>query len=88
MSVAPRIETLGQLRAAVSRGEIRRRSVKDEVRENLSDRLRRKQTLFPGIIGYDETVVPQVVRSTVGSWMMTGTPSRERWTSTSSPSAP
>jgi magnesium chelatase subunit I len=63
MSAAPRIETLGQLRAAVSRGEIRRRSVKDEVRQNLSDRLRKKQTLFPGIIGYDDTVVPQLTNA-------------------------
>ena len=67
MSAAPRIETLGQLRAAVSRGEIRRRSVKDEVRENLSDRLRRKQTLFPGIIGYDDTVVPQLTNAIISS---------------------
>ena len=28
------------------------------MRENLSERLRRKQTLFPGIIGYDDTVDP------------------------------
>ncbi|MBI2190582.1 MAG: sigma 54-interacting transcriptional regulator [Planctomycetes bacterium] len=34
--------------------------VKDEVRKNLLARLRSGQTLFPGIIGYDETVIPQV----------------------------
>src|SRR5687767_3035334 len=63
MSSSPRIETLGQLKAAITRGEIRRRPVRDEVRENLSERLRRKDTLFPGIIGYDETVIPQLVNA-------------------------
>ncbi|MCA1584246.1 MAG: sigma 54-interacting transcriptional regulator [Acidobacteria bacterium] len=55
--------TLGELRAAVSRGEIRRRSVKDEVRENLAAKLRTGQPLFPGIIGYDDTVVPQIINA-------------------------
>ncbi len=63
MSSPPRIETLGQLKAAIARGDVRRRPVRDEVRENLADRLRRKETLFPGIIGYDDTVVPQLVNA-------------------------
>ena len=63
MSSAPRIETLGQLKAAVARGEVKRRSVRDEVRDNLADRLRRKTVLFPGIVGYDDTVVPQMVNA-------------------------
>ncbi len=63
MSSSPRIDTLGQLKAAIAKGEIRRRPVRDEVRENLSERLRRKDTLFPGIIGYDDTVIPQLVNA-------------------------
>src|SRR5215204_6195994 len=63
MSSSPRIDTLGQLKAAIANGEIRRRPVRDEVRENLSERLRKKETLFPGIIGYDETVIPQLVNA-------------------------
>jgi magnesium chelatase subunit I len=63
MSSSPRIETLGQLKAAITRGEIRRRPVRDEVRENLAERLKRKDTLFPGIIGYDDTVIPQLVNA-------------------------
>ncbi len=59
----PPLSTLGQLKAAVARGEVRRRPVKEEVRENLSQRLRRREPLFPGIIGYDETVVPQLVNA-------------------------
>ena len=42
---------------------IRRRSVKDEVRQNLIAKLRAGETLFPGIIGYDDTVVPQIVNA-------------------------
>jgi magnesium chelatase subunit I len=63
MSSSPRIDTLGQLKAAIARGEIRRRPVREEVRENLSERLRRKEQLFPGIVGYDDTVVPQLVNA-------------------------
>ncbi|MGH9220733.1 MAG: magnesium chelatase, partial [Vicinamibacterales bacterium] len=63
MSSSPRLDTLGQLKAAIGRGEIKRRPVRDEVRDNLSEQLRRKDTLFPGIIGYDDTVVPQLVNA-------------------------
>ena len=37
--------------------------MRDEVRENLVARLRVGETLFPGIIGYDDTVVPQIVNA-------------------------
>lgn len=49
--------TLGELRES----GYRYRSVKDEIRENLIARLRDGQPLFPGIVGYDETVIPQIV---------------------------
>lgn len=39
------------------------RSVKDELRENLIARLRSGQPLFPGIVGYDESVIPALERS-------------------------
>ncbi len=55
--------TLGQLRAATSSRAIARRSVKEEIRDNLIQRLRAGQPLFPGIIGYDDTVVPQIVNA-------------------------
>ena len=60
---ASRPATLGQLRTAIDSGGIKRRPVKDEIRENLIGRLRGGATLFPGIIGYDETVVPQIVNA-------------------------
>jgi len=37
--------------------------VKDELRENLIARLRAKETIFPGIVGYEDTVVPQIVNA-------------------------
>ena len=48
------------LREAVASGRIRHRAVKDELRENLIARLRAGGPLFPGLVGYDDTVVPQV----------------------------
>ena len=40
-----------------------RRSVKDEVRANLIEKLRAGETLFPGVHGYAETVVPQIINA-------------------------
>jgi len=58
-----RPSTLKELGATVHAGRVKRRSVRDEVRENLVARLRAGETLFPGIIGYDDTVVPQIVNA-------------------------
>jgi magnesium chelatase subunit I len=63
MSARPRPATLGELKAAVARGQVPHRSVKDEVRQNLIAKLRTGETLFPGIIGYEETVIPQIVNA-------------------------
>ena len=51
---------LGDLRRAVDAGRIPRRTVRRELRDNLIDKLRRGVTLFPGIIGYDDSVIPQI----------------------------
>src|SRR3954454_7868360 len=58
-----RSSTLAQLRSAVGAGRVPRRSVRDEIRENLIARVRSRQQIFPGIIGYEETVVPQIVNA-------------------------
>jgi magnesium chelatase subunit I len=39
------------------------RRVKDELRENLMSRLGAGSPIFPGIVGYDDTVVPQIVNA-------------------------
>jgi magnesium chelatase subunit I len=59
------VNTLGDLRRAraASPEAFPRRSVKNEVRDNLIAKLRSGETLFPGIIGYDETVIPQLVNA-------------------------
>lgn len=51
--------TLGELKAS----GYQRTSVKDELRTNLIKKLRASETLFPGIIGYSETVIPQLVNA-------------------------
>src|SRR6202171_3973541 len=48
------IHTLGELRAS----GYRVRSVKDEMRENLLAIIARRETTFPGIHGYERTVIP------------------------------
>src|SRR5688572_31923794 len=57
------ISTLGDLRRAVERGEIRHRNVHDEVRDNLIEKLRAGGALFPGIVGYEDTILPQLVNA-------------------------
>ncbi|HEX7002873.1 MAG TPA: sigma 54-interacting transcriptional regulator [Trueperaceae bacterium] len=54
--------TLGELRGTIWE-ERAGRSVKDELRENLVARLQAHEPIFTGIVGYDETVVPQVVNA-------------------------
>jgi len=56
--------TLGALRrSSFSEARIEGRSVKDELRQNLICRIQRGESLFPGILGYEDTVVPQVVNA-------------------------
>ena len=55
--------TLGALRRSEYTPERLARSVKDELRENLISRLQKKETIFPGIVGYEDTVVPQIVNA-------------------------
>jgi magnesium chelatase subunit I len=39
------------------------RTVKSELRENLICKLQRGEDLFPGVVGYEDTVVPQIVNA-------------------------
>lgn len=54
--------TVGELRA--SGYEVL--PVKVELRKNLIDKLQRGETLFPGIVGYDDTVIPQIANAVLG----------------------
>jgi magnesium chelatase subunit I len=53
----PRAATVGQLKET----GYQPCSVKDELRRNLIKKLRAGEELFPGILGYRDTVVPQIV---------------------------
>src|SRR6478752_6443506 len=53
------ITTIGQLKAS----GYKPRSVKDEIRANLLAKLKKQESTFNGIIGYEDTVVPDVERA-------------------------
>jgi magnesium chelatase subunit I len=56
--------TLGELRhSPFSEQLLTTRHVKDELRENLARKLRQDGPIFPGIVGYDDSVVPQIVNA-------------------------
>ena len=62
MTVLPK--TLGELKQSPwGVPEKARRSVKDEMRQNLLARLCTSMPLFPGVIGYDDSVMPQIVNA-------------------------
>jgi magnesium chelatase subunit I len=66
-----RPSSLGELRSSPFGKEfLRRRSVKDEMRENLIRRLREGAPLFPGIVGYEDSVAPQIVNAVLSKHNM------------------
>src|ERR1700761_2119222 len=54
-----KIKTLGELK----KNRYRNRSVKEEIRENLIRKLKNKEVTFPGILGYEESVIPDTERA-------------------------
>jgi len=57
-------QTLGALRRSpYGDAALAAPTVKDELRNNLIAKLGRRETLFPGVVGYEETVVPQIVNA-------------------------
>src|SRR5579863_6564514 len=64
MKLSPALpETLGALRSHKNFASKPERTVKDELRENLICKLQRREPLFPGIVGFEDTVVPQLVNA-------------------------
>jgi magnesium chelatase subunit I len=53
------IKTLGELK----KSGYKSRTIKEELRENLIQKLRNKETVFAGIWGYEETVIPDLERA-------------------------
>jgi magnesium chelatase subunit I len=64
-AAAPLPQTLGELRKSepFSEARLKRRSIKDEMRTNLMARLKARETVFPGIVGFEDTVIPQIVNA-------------------------
>lgn len=56
MTVKPDIKTLGSLKAS----GYKIRSIKDELRDNLRSKILNKDSVFDGIFGYENTVIPQL----------------------------
>ena len=54
-----KIKTLGALKESGYRS----RSIKDELRENLIRKIKSKETVFKGIYGYENTVIPELERA-------------------------
>ena len=52
-------KTLGELK----KSGYKSRSIKDELRDNLIEKLRNRETVFEGIWGYEETVIPDLERA-------------------------
>jgi magnesium chelatase subunit I len=62
--MSQRPKTLGELRRSQWSEEIvKPRTVRQELRENLLCKMERAEALFPGVHGYDDTVVPQIVNA-------------------------
>jgi len=53
------IKTLGQLK----QNGWQSKSIKQELRNNLIERLKNKQTVFKGVVGFDDTVLPDMERA-------------------------
>src|SRR5579875_3042375 len=56
MTITTRPRTIGELRAS----GYKVLSVKEEMRKNLIQKIRDGEDLFPGIIGYEDRVIPQI----------------------------
>lgn len=54
-----KLQTLGELKASGYKSK----SIKQELRDNLIERIKNKEEVFPGIWGYEDTVIPDVERA-------------------------
>jgi magnesium chelatase subunit I len=61
--MATKPQTLGELKRSESFTSGADRRVKDEIRSNLLCKIEKGEALFPGVHGYEETVLPQIVNA-------------------------
>src|SRR5580698_4193100 len=53
------IKTLGELK----KSGYKSKTIKEELRDNLIAKLKKKEKIFPGILGYEDTVIPNIERA-------------------------
>jgi len=53
------IKTLGELK----KSNYISKSIKDELRDNLVTKIKKKENVFKGIVGYEDTVIPEIERA-------------------------
>jgi magnesium chelatase subunit I len=62
--MSPQPKNLGELRRSQwSEERTAQRSVRQELRENLLCKMEKGEPLFPGVHGYDDTVIPQIINA-------------------------
>ncbi|MGA8013349.1 MAG: hypothetical protein WB949_13050 [Candidatus Acidiferrales bacterium] len=62
--MSPQPKTLGDLRRSPwSEEKMAQRTVRQELRENLLQKLEKGEPIFPGVHGYDDTVIPQITNA-------------------------
>jgi magnesium chelatase subunit I len=62
--MSPQPKNLGELRRSLwSEEKTAERTVRQELRENLLRRLEKNEPIFPGVHGYDDTVIPQITNA-------------------------
>jgi magnesium chelatase subunit I len=62
--MSPQPKNLGELRRSPwSEEKIAGRTVRQELRENLLQKLEKGEPIFPGVHGYDDTVIPQITNA-------------------------
>ncbi len=62
--MSPQPKNLGELRRSPwAEEKIAQRTIRQELRENLLQKMEKGETLFPGLHGYDDTVIPQITNA-------------------------
>jgi magnesium chelatase subunit I len=62
--MSPQPKNLGELRRSPwSEEKMAQRTVRQELRENLLQKLEKGESIFPGVHGYDDTVIPQIINA-------------------------
>ena len=73
--------TIGELKnSRWAEAPLRGRTVREEIRSNLLKRLESGGPLFPGIVGYEDTILPQIINALLARhhFILLGSEARRR----------